>query len=108
MCVYDVLSEYFISFFVPFYILMSSVLLLLVFFYHCIYDFGKGLWHFSAWSAFYMGKLSPTCSCFKSPIVLRFLSIVYDVRSMAATAACQHYFSLIQRNWNPECICHQS
>lgn len=79
-----------------FYILMSS----LFFFYSCTYDFGKGLWHFSAWSAFYMGKLSPTCSCFKSPIVLRFLSIVYNVQNVAATAARQHYFGLNQRNCN--------
>lgn len=34
-----------------------------------------------------MGKLSPTCSCFKSPIVLHFLSIVYDVQNVATTAA---------------------
>lgn len=78
-------------------------------FYNCTYDFGKGLWHFSAWSAFYMGKLSPTCSCFKSPIVLRFPSIVYDVQNVAATAASQHYLGLNQRNWNPsKWICQRS
>lgn len=53
-------------------------------------------------------NLSPTCSCFKSPIVLCFLSIVYEVQNMAATAACQHYCGLNQRNWNPEWICHHS
>ena len=63
---------------------------------------GKGLWHFSAWSAFYMGKLSPTCSCFKSPIVLHFRSIVYDVQNVAAAAARQHYFGLNQRNRSPQ------
>lgn len=47
----------------------------------------KGLWHVGAWSAVYMGMLSPTCSCFKSPIALGFLSIVYDVQNVAATAA---------------------
>lgn len=82
---------------------MSSLFFVLFFFYNCIYIYktGKGLWHSSAWSAFYMGKLSPTCSCFKSPIVLRSLSVVYDVQNVAATAACQHYFSLNQRNLKP-------
>lgn len=60
----------------------------------------KGLWHSSAWSAFYMGKLSPTCSCFKSPIVLRFLSIVYDVQNVAATAPRHYCLGLNLRNWN--------
>lgn len=46
-------------------------------------DFGKGLRHLCALSAFYMGKLSPTGPCFKSPIVLCFLS-VYDVQQVAA------------------------
>lgn len=59
----------------------------LCFFYNCIYMTVKGLWHVGAWSAVYMGMLSPTCSCFKSPIALGFLSIVYDVQNVAATAA---------------------
>lgn len=65
-----------------------------LYFYNCTYDFGKGLRHFSACSAFYMGKLPATTSCFKSPIVLCFLSVVYDVQSVAATAARQHYLGL--------------
>lgn len=71
-----------------------------VFFNNCIYDLGKGLRHFSACSAFCMGKLSPTCSGLKGPIVLCFLSIVYDVQYVAVTAAHQHYLGLNQRNLN--------
>lgn len=80
---------------------MSSLFFLTFFFFlvYIQYVFGRGLWHFGAWSAFYMGKQSPTCSCFKSPIVLHFLSIVYDVQNVAATAPRQHYFGLNQINW---------
>lgn len=56
-------------------------------FLNCTYDLSKGLWHFSACSAFYMGKPSPSCSCFKSTIVLHFLSVVF---------------------WCTECGCHSS
>lgn len=46
-----------------------------------------------------MGKLSPTYSCFKSSIVLHFLSAADDGQKVAATAACQQYFGLNQMNW---------
>lgn len=59
---------------------------------------GKGLWHVCACSAFYTAKLSPTCSCFKSPIVLYFLSVALNVQNVAATAA--HQLGVNQRNWN--------
>lgn len=68
-------------------------------FYNCVYMTGKVLWHFSALSAFHTRTLSPTCSCFKGPIVL---TIVYDVQNVAATAARQHYFGLNLRNWIPQ------
>lgn len=57
--------------------LYSHVICFFNFIYNCTYDLSKGLWHFSACSAFYMGKPSPTSSCFKSTIVLRFLSVVF-------------------------------
>lgn len=39
---------------------------------------------------------------FESPITLRFLTIVYDVQNVSATAARQHYFGLNLRNLIPE------
>lgn len=68
---------------------MSSVFC----FYNCIYDFSAVMYD----QHFYVGTLSPTGSCFKSPIVLYFLSIVYDVQNVSATAARQHYVD--QRKW---------
>lgn len=52
----------------------------------------------SAWSAFYMGKLSPTCSCFKTSCCSSVPSVLDEEQS---TAARQHYFGLNRRNWIP-------
>lgn len=88
-----------------FYIYMSSL-----FFITVHNDFGKGLQHFCARSAFYMGKLSPTGPCFKSPIVLCFLCVWYT--ASGCKAGRQHYFGLNPRALNHTFkflwICHQS
>lgn len=52
----------------------------------------------SARSGFYMGKLSPTCSCFKTSYCSSVPSVLDEEQS---TAARQHYFGLNRRNWIP-------
>lgn len=96
----DVLNEYFISL-CSFLIFLCHLFCL--FFLTTVYmplqsDCGT----LSAQSAFYMGKLSPTCSCFKKPYCSSFPSAVDE---MQRPAACQHYFCLNLRNW---INCHQS
>lgn len=41
---------------------------------------GEGFWRWSVWSARHVGQRSPPCSCFPSPLVLRFLSVVRGVQ----------------------------